>query len=82
MGAGWKVELDGKNVRVGCQSFDAKGLKSALCHLVGNAGPTYHSNGYSLYAYRNGVGRSNRNNAEISWEDADRLVEALKKAGF
>ncbi len=75
----WKVELDGATLKVGCQKFDASDLyKSldAMCRC--NAQKCVNEN-YTLTASRRGVEYSLH---FITWEDAEKILEALKKAGF
>lgn len=77
VGQNWKVELDGQNVKVGCKNYNAKKLKEGLVDL--NNGHSRSHNSLDLFATKKGV---REGEYLISWEDADKLLEALKKAGF
>lgn len=77
VGQGWRVELVGTDrVRVGCQEFPIKQLKSCLEDLCNDNCMGSGMSEVQLSASR--AGASYRNHL-ISWEDADRLLAALKK---
>lgn len=74
VGNGWKVNLVGEVVGVGCQTFFANILLSYLKDLTQNSFGGME--GFS--ACRLGV--SYKGNL-ISWDDADKIVAELQKAG-
>lgn len=77
VGQNWKVELveDGKRVKVGCQEFNRAWLHGALVDLV-KRNCSKSDGPIPLTAIRSGIRYSSH---EITWSDADRLLEALEK---
>lgn len=73
----WKVELKGDRLHVGCKDFSAKHAKKWLFNLTKNNTNIGHLN-HNLLATRSGI---KYNKYMISWEDADKILEALEKAG-
>lgn len=79
-GQGWEVSLTGDKLKVGCKTFDAKSLLSALQYLTA-PGSTVNritqDDGVILKACRKGISCDGK---DISWEDADKLLAALSEA--
>jgi hypothetical protein len=76
VGQGWRVELDGGMLRIGCQSFVPDVLRSYLIDLCDRNALSAGN----LSATRTGVAMEGTPHS-ISWDDADRLLAALRKAG-
>jgi hypothetical protein len=69
----------GKTLSVGCQTFPASQVLAA--HRALKGATTYRGvGGFDLYAYRDGVGRTDRTGPELTWTDFDRIGAALEKA--
>jgi hypothetical protein len=75
----WKVELKGDVLHVGCREFNAYYAKRALQSLLKDEDTSYTTSGIEVMATRSGIGL--RGEGKISWADADRILEALEKAG-
>lgn len=83
VGDGWKVEiLDDRDLKVGCHNLGRiDSYTYALKDLIKKGG-TYIIGGHgTLVAGRTGIslGSGFTKSGEISWADADRLLEALEK---
>lgn len=78
--ANWLVELRGDRLYIGCQEYDAEGMRIALKRMCGSERVTEVSraDGEKLLATRFGI---KHGTYAISWEDADRILAALEKAG-
>lgn len=78
-GQGWEVSLTGEKLKVGCKTFDAKSLLSALQYLTapGSTVNRIHQGDFTLMACRKGISCDGK---DISWEDADKLLAALSEA--
>lgn len=77
VGQNWEVSLQGDTIKIGCKQFDARSLFNSLMFL--NAGKSIIAGNYNMYATRQGVKFESH---EISWEDSDKIIEALNKAGY
>ncbi len=76
--SGYEVEIDGENVKVGCQRFVTANVHAALEHLLNNGGSYNLSPDCVLVAARGGI----RHIAgTLSWNDADALLKFLEEAG-
>ncbi len=77
----WNVHVDNRGILfVGCNNFDAKEAKEALLTICAIYGPpTVTKGNITLICSRKGVLFENHS---ITWEDADKLLAALSKAGF
>ncbi len=82
VGQGWCVELEDNNrVRVGCQPFNVSTLRDSLQALTSgnhNSSEVRNSSGEraQLHVLRTGISTPW---GTLIWEDADRILEALKK---
>lgn len=74
---GWLVELKGDTLHVGCKYFRAKELREDLAALKKDN--LDHALFHVLAPSRNGVYQDEH---FITWADADRILDALEKAGI
>ncbi len=71
---GWLVKLEGNKLQVGCFEFEAENAKDALVVLVEKVQAQFRD----FVATRTGIAHSGK---KLNWADAERILEALKKAG-
>jgi hypothetical protein len=79
VGNNWKVELDGEFLKIGCQSFNDRVLRSALQGVCEGGNNGVSTSNIQLAANRTGIRHSA---GFITWEDADKILAALKKVGL
>jgi hypothetical protein len=77
--SGYVVEIDGENVKVGCQRFSINDLRSWLVQLRDYGGIISRANG-SLFATREGIRHDGPSSHTITWNDADVLLKFLEEA--
>lgn len=70
---------DGKTVAVGCTKFLVSGLRVALEELLAGRTGRFPAGDKTLSASRQGISRSDYNEAELSWTDAEQLLAYLKQ---
>lgn len=76
VGQKWEVSLQGDRIEIGCKSFNCQQLLDTLdCVNNPNKTNTY----YDMRGCRTGIKYAGH---EISWEDSDKIIEALNKAGY
>lgn len=76
---GWEVKLNGDCLYIGCKIFPAKQFKKAA-EAAQDVNEPPHLLGFSpLYGKRHGLVWEGHT---LNWEDADRIIEGLKKAGI
>ena len=73
--AQWMVSLDGQNIKVGCKSFMCSVLKLGLQMTARDGNDSV----LGLKATKNGI---KYKEYQITWDEADQLIEACTKAGF
>lgn len=79
VGNNWLVKLEGDIVHVGCNKFNAKEILNMLKEFNNNTITRYIGTTIGdVSAKRNGL-LYNQNS--ISWEDSEKIVAALEKAG-
>lgn len=78
VGSNWRVELKGDVLHIGCKDFDARNFKNTLNDFCKADAKNRLVQGINAYAGRNNLMWSGY---EITWSDADRILEALEKAG-
>ena len=76
---GWRVGLEGDKLHIGCQSFDAKEFSEAVNYLCYGDSPAFECTFGILKSTRRGITYDKH---ILPWPDAERILEALKKAGL
>lgn len=74
------VKLEGETIFIGAYSFDLKELHGALADLTRDSKEVCVVSNRRLGCMRNGICIDGK--TQISWSDADRILEALDKAGI
>lgn len=74
IGHGWTVNIDGHDVTIGCESYLREHLASDLEFAMTSG----RGENYKIISTRYGLKQGSNS---ISWDEADNLLAALKKAG-
>ncbi len=77
VGAHHSVSLDGTTLHVGCQKFPVHFVRAAI-QTLNSQGGAYQTGTLIVHATRNGM---RTEYGAITWEDADKILAALEKAG-
>lgn len=81
VGKAWPVSLKGDRLHIGCKDFDAKSFKQMITHMTNGGYEYLVKECYSFRAFRAGIMLIEISYPLISWEDADKILAALEKAG-
>jgi hypothetical protein len=75
---GWDVKLEGETLHIGCKKFNKGAVNLGFTKLLKGSEHSWNDDFTEFTATRNGI-KYNEN--VLPWADAERILEALKKAG-